>query len=73
MGKTLAAVGGNPTIPLRREHLMARFERGCREAIEAADHGPKTDAEHNALAEKLGRPDLVRDLQDDLPLGPPAA
>lgn len=67
------AVAGNPSIPLRREQRIAAFERRCREAIEAADHGPKTDAEHNRLALCLGRPDLTRDIDPELPLGPSAA
>jgi hypothetical protein len=50
-----------------------RFLRGCREALDACDNGPKTDAEHNELARRLGRPDLVRELQNELPMGPTVA
>jgi hypothetical protein len=50
-----------------------RFLRGCRAALEACDQGPKSDAEHNELARQLQRPDLERELQDELPMGPTVA
>lgn len=63
------AVAGNPAIPLRREDRVIAFRRRCQEAIAACDQGPKSDAEHNCLALDLGRPDLARDIDPELPLG----
>lgn len=54
-------------MPSRARHAerlrrLERFYRGCREALDALrQSAPLTDVEHNALARKLGRPDLVRD------------
>lgn len=57
----------------RDAERLRRFEEGCKRALEACSGPPLTDAEHNDLARRLGRPDLQRDLQRDLPLGPDAA
>ena len=53
-----------------RLRQIETFRRGCRAALEAcASPGVQTDEEHNALAIKLRRPDLVREpkLQDLFP------
>lgn len=61
--------------PTYTERLRAqeRFYLGCRAALDACTQpGPQTDAEHNDLARRLGRPDLERDLQPTLILEPPS-
>jgi len=58
--------------PLQQQTELMRFKRGCREALRLCDEPGATDAEHNELARRLGRPDLVRDLQTDLDLEPPS-
>ena len=60
-----------PSLPhAERLRQIETFRRGCRAALEAcAAPGVQTDEEHNALALKLCRPDLVREpkLQDLFP------
>lgn len=67
----------NPRLELRlitgKASKARRFEEGCRKALEACNGPALTDAEHNDLARHLGRPDLQRELQDPLDLGPSAA
>jgi hypothetical protein len=58
--------------PLQQQTELMRFRRGCREALRLLDEKGASDPEHNELARRLGRPDLVRDLQTDIDLEPPS-
>lgn len=64
---------GRAKSPRERQLALERFQAGCRRALETLSGPGPTDAEHNELARQLGRPDLVRELQDELPIGPGAA
>jgi hypothetical protein len=63
---------GKAKSPLQQQTELMRFRRGCREALRLCDEPGATDAEHNDLASRLGRPDLRRELQTDIDLEPPS-
>lgn len=59
-----------PHLTRAERERLDTFRRGCAAALEALKGPPITDAEHNELADRLGRPDLRRELQGELAIEP---